>query len=934
MTLPEGLDSGQVEELSERFGPNSLPRERPRPWWLRLAAELGHFFALMLWAASALAFIAGMPELGWAIAAVVVVNGLFAFFQEARAERASAKLRELLPSNVQVRRDGRTTVVGAVDLVPGDVVLLTAGDRVPADLDFLQASGVSIDESMLTGESLPVPRGAGDAASGGTFVAVGDAVGRVTATGSATRLAEIARLTTRAVPPPSPLDLELKRIVKIIAVVAVTVGAVFFLVSLLIGNPLTGAFLFAIGVTVALVPEGLLPTVTLSLAMGAQRMSRRHALVRNLEAVETLGSTTFICTDKTGTLTQNRMSAVEVWTPAGSATIEGHGYAPEAALDGPPEALVAAAQLATGAHAASQGDIEEHDGEWRAVGDPMEAALAALDRRLGGAAEGPIPLASFAFDGERKRQSVVLDGDSSGPGAEAQQVPGTVPATPPELWVKGAPEVLFDLCLGDRARTTPGGTQASARSAGHGAGVFEDGGGSAGDRRGDDAWRTRAGAVLEELAARGLRVLAVASRSLAPAEAEAAARGEASAVVLEQGLVLRGLIGLHDPPRPAVEGAIRQAREAGIRIAMVTGDHPATAAAIAREIGLIDRNSGDHKSGSGAVLEGASLPEDLQVLGALLDRDGVVISRVTPEQKLRVAHALQGRGHCVAMTGDGVNDGPALEAADIGVAMGRSGTDVARNAADLVLLDDDFATIIVAVEQGRATYANIRRFLTYHLTDNVAELTPFVVWALSAGHFPLALGVLQILFLDIGTDLLPALALGGEKPSLGVLKRPPERRHLMDGSLMFRVFAVLGPVEVVFEMTAFAVVLWLGGWRPGGDLPSAGVVAAASGAAFTAVVLGQLANAYACRSASWPAWRLSWGSNRMLLWAIVVELGLLALFLFVGPVARLLGQGPPPLEGFVLAALAIPGVVIGDALHKALRHRLGRGRTHPVLPHH
>lgn len=888
---PDGLGTREVEALRERFGPNGIPRERARPCWVRLGAELTHFFALMLWAASLLAFIAGMPELGWAIAAVVIVNGLFAFFQEARAERASAKLRELLPSSVQVRRDGRTTVIDAADLVPGDIVLLTAGDRIPADLDILQASGVSVDESMLTGESVPVAREAGEAAAGGTFVAAGDAVGRVTATGSSTRLAEIARLTTRAEPPPSPLDLELKRIVKIIAIVALTVGAAFFLASLLIGNPLAGAFLFAIGVTVALVPEGLLPTVTLSLAMGAQRMSRRHALVRNLQAVETLGSTTFICTDKTGTLTQNRMSAVEVWTPAGSVAVEGRGYAPEASVEGPAAARAGAARLATGARAASQGDIEAHAGEWRAVGDPMEAALTALDRRLGGAAEGPSPLAGFAFDGVRKRQSAVLRVPSpSSPG----------PAETAELWVKGAPEVLLELCIGDGDGESP-----------------------------DRAWRDRAQAVIEGLAQRGLRVLAVASREMSDSEARAAAAGEGDAVVLERDLVLRGLIGLHDPPRPAVAGAIRQAREAGIRIAMVTGDHPVTAAAIAREIGLTD-----HVAGPRDVLSGESLPEDLQVLGALLDRDGVVISRVTPEQKLRVARALQGRGHCVAMTGDGVNDGPALEAADIGVAMGRSGTDVARNAADLVLLDDDFATIIVAVEQGRATYANIRRFLTYHLTDNVAELTPFVVWALSAGHFPLALGVLQILCLDIGTDLLPALALGGEKPSKGVLKRPPERRHLMDGSLMFRVFAVLGPVEVVFEMAAFAWVLWLGGWRPGGDLPGAGAIAAASGAAFAAVVLGQLANAYACRSASRPAWKLSWTGNRMIIWAILVELALLAVFLFVGPVASVLGQAPPPLDGFVIAALAIPGVVIGDAVHKVLRHRFGRGRTHPVLPHH
>ncbi|HSL36990.1 MAG TPA: HAD-IC family P-type ATPase, partial [Arthrobacter sp.] len=349
------------------------------------------------------------------------------------------------------------------------------------------------------------------------------------------------------------------------------------------------------------------------------------------------------------------------------------------------------------------------------------------------------------------------------------------------------------------------------------------------------------------------------------------------------------------------------------KVAMVTGDHAFTAAAIARETGLIGTPE--------LVLEGHNLPEDDAVLAALLDRDGVVVSRVTPEQKLRVARLLQGRGHVVAMTGDGVNDGPALQQADIGVAMGLSGTDVAREAADLVLLDDDFATIIAAVEQGRATYANIRRFLTYHLTDNVAELTPFVIWALSGGRFPLALSVLQILALDIGTDLLPALALGSEAPSKGTLKRPPERRHLMDRALMCRVFGLLGPVEALFEMTAYTSVLLGAVWTPGAELPASDVLMAASGAAFTTVVLAQLANAFACRSASVPPWRLGWFTNRLLVWAVLAELGLLAVFLFLGPLAALLGHAPPSPGGLAVALAAIPAVLLADWLYKIARHR-------------
>jgi magnesium-transporting ATPase (P-type) len=291
---------------------------------------------------------------------------------------------------------------------------------------------------------------------------------------------------------------------------------------------------------------------------------------------------------------------------------------------------------------------------------------------------------------------------------------------------------------------------------------------------------------------------------------------------------------------------------------------------------------------------------------------------------MRIARALQGRGHVVAMTGDGVNDGPALREADIGVAMGRSGTDVAREAADLVLLDDDFSTIVSAVEEGRATFTNIRRFLTYHLTDNVAELAPFVVWALSGGRFPLAIGVLQVLCLDIATDLLPALALGAERPGGNVLARPLTGRHVIDAAVVRRVFALLGPVEATVEMAAFMVSLVAVGWRLGMDFPSGHQLAAASGAAFAAVVLGQAANAFACRSATVPPWRLGWTSNRLLVVAVATQLVLLVGLLWIGPIAHLLGQAPPPPLGALVAAGAVPAVFTADAVHKRLRHRRAR----------
>lgn len=851
-----GLSSQEALVLLQQRGPNRLPSQKTVPRWRKLLAELTHFFALMLWVATGLAFVAGMPQLGFAIVVVIVVNGLFAYVQQERAQNAAAKLHALLPAEVSVRRDGRVLQVHATELVPGDAVILSAGDRVPADVVFVVVSGCAVDESMLTGESDAVPKSAGDPAWGGTFLVNGQAEATVASTGADTKLAEIAALTGRVFPPPSPLALELQRIVRTIAVVALIVGSLFFAVSLMIGIAWRDAFLFAIGISVALIHEGLLPTVTLSLAMGAQNMAGRNALVRNLQAVETLGSTTFICTDKTGTLTQNRMNVVEAWTPGGHLQIAGQGYDPEAEFHG--DGIAEALLLGVAARAASQGRASLHEGVWIANGDPMEAAIDVLVRRL-----SPRPLADqsparrFAFDPARRRESVIIDS---------------------VLSVKGAPEAVLPLCITGPHRSR---------------GLAEE-----------------AHRMVEAMASRGLRVLAVAERRL-----EESANGwqDAMAGDVEHDLRLLGLIGLHDPPRVGVAQSLAAARGAGIKVAMITGDHPATAASIAREIGLLRE--------PGLVLEGTALPDDDDVLATLLDRDGVVVSRVSPEQKLRVARLLQRRGHVVAMTGDGVNDGPALQEADIGIAMGMTGTDVAREAADLVLLDDDFATIIAAIEQGRATYSNIRRFLTYHLTDNVAELAPFAVWALSGGQFPLALSVLQILFLDIGTDLLPALALGGEPPGKNVLKRPPERRHLMDRTLMIRVFAVMGPVEALFEMTAFTVVLTMAGWHLGGSQPGSEALLMASGAAFTTVVLAQLANAFACRNATAPPWKQGWGTNRLLLWSVGVEVAALAVFLFAPPVANVLGHAPPPPVGLAIAVLAMPAVLGVDWLYKAVRHR-------------
>ena len=859
IVAPFGLTSAEAASRLETVGPNTLPAATGTPVWKRLFDQLTHFFAAMLWVAGALAIVGGLPELGVAIFVVIVVNALFAFAQEYRADQAAQQLRNLLPRRAMVIRDGERVEISADDVVPDDLVALIDGDRICADMTCVESHGLLLDTSTLTGESVPDSIGDGDTLSAGTFVVEGEGRAVVTATGAATEFARIAVLTQDTVRPDTPLTRELHRLVRTIAAIAVGAGAAFFVLTLFLDTPKSDGFVFAIGITVALVPEGLLPTVTLSLAIGAQRMAAQHALVRRLESVETLGSTTFICTDKTGTLTQNRMRIVDVWTPTGRIERAGTGYEPtgEITTSGTPvgdELLTELRHLATVARGCSHGRAihdpspDSDDTAWTSVGDPMEAAIDSLARQLSerpGAIEAAVDAATisrFPFDPRRRRSTVV---------------------TVDRVLVKGAPDAVIGRCVGA--------PQAA----------FDQ--------------------VLHEMSDRGLRVLAVAERSwpgTPPTTVDEA----------ESDLTLIGLLGFQDPPRAEAHDALAACRLAGIKVAMITGDHPQTARAVADEVGL--------RSPDDLVLVGADLPDDDQVLAALVDRDGVVIARVSPEQKLRVARALRSRGHVIAMTGDGVNDGPALREADIGIAMGASGSDVAREAADLVLLDDNFATIVAAIRQGRATFANARRFLTYHLTDNVAELTPFAIWALSGGRFPLALGVLQILALDIGTDTLSAAALGAEPSGAHVMTQPPSSGRLLNRTVAVRAFGVLGPTEAAFEMAAFVLALWLSGWRIGDGFPTGAPLYAASGAAFLTVVVAQKANAFACRSTRRPAWKIGWFANRFLLVAVLVELAFAGAVIAIPAAADLLDHRWPPAGAWVLVLLSAPEVLVVDAFWK------------------
>ncbi|MEB3183207.1 MAG: cation-transporting P-type ATPase [Cyanobacteriota bacterium] len=911
-TAAEGLSQEEALRRLERYGPNRLPTPRRRPLLLRLLDQLGHFMALLLWIGGGLAFASGTPELGWAIWAVVLINGLFSFVQDYQAERALEALSRSLPRDVRVWRNGLPCRLPADQLVVGDRIALEEGERVPADCRISLALGLAVDQAALTGESQPLPRQAeADPAlpSGvvlpasectnlllaGTTVASGRAEAFVVATGAETEFGQVARLTAGMRRQASTLERQVAGIVHTISAVAVSMGlAAFALSFLLVGLAPLDSLVFAVGIIVANVPEGLLPTVTLALALSVQRMARRRALVRRLSAVETLGSVSVICCDKTGTLTQGRMALEQIWQPAGPAACE--------------ELLLRLALLCSNA-AAEGGEGGGGDPSERAL---LQAALGAgLDprqerRRCPRRAELP-------FDSHRRCMSVVVAWPGAWLPAALSPSPAGSREPVPVLISKGAPLELLARCRWQQ--------------------------GAAGVEPLAEGSRAAVVAANDAMAARGMRVLAVALRRLAASETAAPGSD------LEHDLVLIGLAGLYDPPRPEVPAALQRCREAGIRVTMVTGDYGLTAEAIARQIGLLDPEAASPATGSAGtppperagadpvrVIEGGTLAaiSDLQLRQLLRYRHRLVFARMAPEQKLRLVQAYRDLGEVVAVTGDGVNDAPALRAADVGLAMGRSGTDVAREAADIVLLDDNVATIVEAVRQGRAVVANIGRFITYVLASNVPEVAPFL--AMVALRIPAALTVLQILAVDLGTDLLPALGLGAEPPEPdGMRQRPrPRRLPLLNRAVMLRAYLVLGLTEALLAMGGYMLV-----WRQHGvgwaelrafaplllhHQAPAGVEAMArqaSSVAFAVIVAGQMGALLACRSERLPFWRMLQVANPWLWAGFLSEPLLASLLVLLPPLAAVFATAPFPLAWLGWIALAPLVVLLADTLHKA-----------------
>ncbi len=867
---PAGLTAAEAERRRQDCGPNQLERVRRRPLAARLLEQFTNLFAVLLWVGGGFAFLARMPELRWAIFAVIVVNGVFSFFQEYRAERAVEALQELLPHEISVVRDGADVRLPTVELVPGDLVRLEEGNQVPADGQLLSSADLRVDQSALTGESHPVlklPAVPHERERGpvhehhellfaGTSVLAGSGTFVVWATGMATEIGSVAHLTQAIAEEPSPLQRELMRLSRFVALLAITFGLGFFLLGVAIGTmPLGQGFLFALGVIVANVPEGLLPTLTLALALGVQRMARQRSLMKRLSAVETLGAATVICTDKTGTLTQNRMGVRSIWVSGRSIGLTELGS----------EVLDEVQPVLEAAVLASQASLEH--------GDPTEVALLEAAAKLGvdPARAGATHrlLASCPFDSFRKRMTLVRTGERG-----------------PTAYVKGAPKEMIALCRAIQSEGRMVSLTADLRRA-----ILAD---------------------HDRLAANGLRLLAVATRPLSNGLVDA------GAIAIERDLTFLGLVALWDPPRPEVKEAVALCRRAGIRVVMITGDYGLTAQAIARQIGLPVE-----KVITGEEME--RLPTG--ALRRLLAEPGVLFARTSPAHKLAIVSELKALGEVVAVTGDGVNDAPALKAADIGVAMGRRGSDVAKEAAVMVVTDDNFASIVAAIRQGRGIYANMGKFVTYIFTHNFAELAAFLAFVFL--RIPLPLTVMQVLAVDLATDLLPALGLGAELPEPGVMDRPPRPRtqRLLSAGRLLHAYGFLGAAEAVLCLVAFFWTYWVAGWRPGLPMAATGdLYRRATTMTLAGIVAAQVGNVFACRTDRESVFRLGMLSNRLVLLGVAAEIGILLGLILVPPLPQIFGLALLRFGEWGLLLLFPPAMLLWEETRKWIVRRADAAR--------
>jgi magnesium-transporting ATPase (P-type) len=872
----EGLSEKEAQDRLQQYGPNSLPEAAKQPAWLRFLLQFHNVLIYILIAAAVVTALMQHWIDTFVILGVVVINSIIGFIQEGKAERALEGIRKMLSLNARVKRAGKTHSVDAKDLVPGDIVLLESGDKIPADLRLIKVRNLKVEESPLTGESVPVDKNTdvlekhvplGDRfnmAFSGTMVTSGRATGIVVATGGQTELGKINEMMNAVQSLKTPLLQQMDRFGKMLSIVIGALTALFFFIGFVFHDYPTEELLLAvIGLAVAAIPEGLPAIMTITLALGVQQMARQKAIIRRLPSVETLGSVTVICSDKTGTLTRNEMTVQKLLVGEHTFKVTGTGYAPEGEIQDDTGNAVKAddidglRQLIQCAHTCNDADLNEKDGEWVLQGDPTEGGLLTLARKAGEAfAEPHKRIDTLPFESDYKYMAT-LNAD-----AEGRKT----------IWVKGAPERLLDRC-----------SQA-----------WHADGNQAIDK---EVWKKR----IEEMASKGLRVLAAAYRPLA--------EGDSTETIdhasIEEDLILLGLYGMIDPPRPEAIEAVEACKAAGIRVKMITGDHALTASAIARELGLEAWEN---------PLTGLDLdemePEALADAAIKCD----VFARTSPENKLRLVEALQSRGEITAMTGDGVNDAPALKRSDVGIAMGLKGTEVTKDASEMVLADDNFATIARAVREGRTIYDNLRKAILFILPTNGAQ--GLVVMAAIMVGMAMPITPVQILWINMVTAVTLALALSFEPSETGVMKRPPRnpKASILDSRFVLR----LGIVSILlagFSIGFFQLMLHSGASS-----------ALASTVAVNTLAIGQAFYLFNCRSLHDSAWLHGFFSNRIAWLTVGLLLLLQALFTYNGWMQSLFGTESMPLHLWPKILLAGLVVFIIVEAEKAILAARRNGR--------
>nr|WP_317636587.1 cation-transporting P-type ATPase [Xylocopilactobacillus apicola] len=882
-TSNEGLSDKEAEKRLSKYGPNVITQGKQGS---RVKDFLQHFIsvmAILLWVSGLISMFAGMMELGIAIWAVNIINGLFSYWQARAAKKATDSLKKMLPSYAQVIRDNKKIQINVEDMVPGDVFQITAGNNISADARIISNDALEVDESALTGESNLVHKqvdyqhsygrfGIKNEVFAGTIASAGSALAVATKTGMETELGHIAKLTQSNKKITSPLEIELNRLTRQISLIAIFIGLVFFVSAILfVHYPVAKSFIFALGMIVAFIPEGLLPTVTLSLAQGVQRMAKKHALVKSLNSVETLGETTVIASDKTGTLTQNQMTINHIWLLNKVYQVTGEGYLNNGEIQFKGSKVTTESdddlmKLLKISALNSDTEIKRDDNQKpKIIGTPTEAAHSILVAKSGidknKILEEFPRIKELTFDSNRKRMTTIhhtKDGQIL-------------------IAVKGALSSLL-------AKSTKIVDQGKIR-----------------DITADD--KNIINEADDGYAAKGLRSLAMAYRIIP----ETMNSSEYTIENTENDLIFIGFTVMADPPRPEVYDAVKKAQKAGIKIIMVTGDSGLTAKSVAQKIGIV--------SDQARVITDTDLNQmsDDELSEAV--KGEIIFARVAPEQKYRIVKANQRNGEIVASTGDGVNDAPALKQADIGIAMGMTGTDVAKDAADMILTDDNFASIVTAIEEGRTVYSNIQKFLVYILNSNLPEAIPSALFLFSRGLIPLPLTVMQILTVDLGTDMLPALGLGAEQSEPGIMEKPPRARnaHLLTKSIIWKAFGWYGLFASIVSTAAYFFINYLHGW-PGVALASSGAnYREATTMTLAAIVFAQIAAAINCRTQRSSVFKIGIFSNHRVVIGLIFEVLILLFLIYVPFFQGIFDTGPLKLVNWIfLIAIPIPLILVEE----------------------